>query len=78
MRAMMTVLAVSATCSFAAASQFSVPMNQTIGGTPGPMPAVQTDNVQPDTMSVIAVPAPGSAVMALGGLALLARRRREK
>lgn len=76
MRAMMTVLAVSATCSFASASQFSVPMNQGLGGTPTPI--IHTDNVQPDTMSVIAVPSPGSAVMAIGGLALLARRRREK
>lgn len=76
MRAKMMVLAVSATCSFAAASQFSVPMNQGLGGTPTPI--VQTDNVQPDNMGVTAIPAPGSAVMALGGLALLARRRREK
>lgn len=77
MRKVFIALAVSATCSLASASNFTMPSNPSLGfgGQPGALPTVQSE-VPLDSIGVAAIPAPGTSVLALFGLAALGRRRR--
>ncbi len=82
MRKALIVLSMSATTSLAMASNFSMPSgNQAFGiasGQTGSLPIINNDSATPETVSVTAIPAPGTAVVAVAGLAMLARRRRDK
>lgn len=80
MRKVLIVLSVSATASLAMASNFSMPSGNPslTGAQTSAIPAIDNTNGTPDTVSVTAVPAPGTAVVAVAGLALLSRRRRDR
>ncbi|MBL8885537.1 MAG: hypothetical protein JNK16_02660 [Phycisphaerales bacterium] len=79
MRKVLIVLSVSATASLAMASNFSMPSNTSLpGAQTSAIPVIDNTNGTPDTVSVTAVPAPGTAVVAVAGLALLSRRRRDR
>ncbi|MBS0189798.1 MAG: MYXO-CTERM sorting domain-containing protein [Phycisphaerales bacterium] len=76
MRTVFSLLAVAAVSSVALASSFSVPTQPV--GTQLSAPAANTDGQSTDLSVTASVPAPGSAVVAIAGAALLSRRRREK
>lgn len=79
MRKALIVLSVSATASLAMASNFSMPMNPSLSGAQSTaIPAIDTNSGQPENVSVTAIPAPGTTVMAIAGLAMLTRRRRDR
>lgn len=76
MRKVLIVLAASATASLASASQFST-TNPGINAGTQPMPAIDTTEQSTTPLQHTAIPAPGSAVIAIAGLAMLGRRRRQ-
>lgn len=77
MQKALMVLAVSAGASFAAASQFCV-HNPGIGANSQPMLAVDSADQSTTPLQHVSIPAPGSAVVAMAGLVMLARRRRDR
>ncbi len=78
MRKVLIVLAASATATLASASNFAMPNStQTFGPTPS-ISNPQQDEGGSNVGSTTAVPAPGSAVVALAGVAMLGRRRRDR
>ncbi|MGH7242626.1 MAG: hypothetical protein ACREJD_04345 [Phycisphaerales bacterium] len=75
MRGILIAIAVSATCSLAAASSFCVSGTLQAGSTPQPL---VTHEIASDAIAFVQVPAPGTVALAVGGLIVLGRRRRER